>query len=90
MSKYKITDEVFFIYENKLCKGLVSEIKTITKSIWGIQLHNDKGKDSERKSKSEYIIVLDAYNKMKTNWIPERRLFDTKELLVESLLKNID
>lgn len=90
MEKHKINDEVFFVYENKIHKGIVGETKTITKSIWGIQLHNDKGKDTERKFETEYIIILDSFNKKITDWLSENRLFTTLDALMKSLISNLN
>jgi hypothetical protein len=90
MSKYKITDKVFLIYENKIYEGIVAETKTITRSIWGIQLHNDKGNDTERETKNKYIVVLDRNLKKVTNWVSEKKLFTTLDLLMKSLINDFD
>jgi len=89
MSKYNIKTNVYFMHENKIRHGKIYAIQTDTVSIWAMQLHNDKGNDTERNIRNKYKMVLNAYNKIGTDWIDEKELFETKEDLIKFISKNL-
>lgn len=76
------------MYQNEIHGGKIYEVISREKSIWGIQLHNDRGKESEREYYHEYRICIDSSrHEVIEQPVRESLIFPNKKALIDHLTK---
>jgi hypothetical protein len=80
--KYKIDQKVFFMQKSKVCEGRIYCFKAYVISDWRMATHNYKP-TQKLNVVIKYKICIDHYSNEGTKWIPEYKIFETKEKLIE-------